>query len=64
MYWHHNHSPQPTASIALNTPIPTISKTKVELEINSFYELIEFQYEELINRHMVGDCLVFQGKKR
>ena len=44
----------------LNTPIPTDSIS----EINNFYVDVENRYEELINKNMLGDCLVFQGTKK
>ena len=60
VFWCQNDKPQGSANIALNTPIPTDSFQ----EINDFYKDVENQYEELINKHMLGDCLVFQGIKK
>ena len=60
MFWCQNNKPQGSADIALNTPIPTDSIS----EINNFYVDVENRYEELINKHMLGDCLVFQGTKK
>ena len=60
VFWCQNNKPQGSADIALNTPIPTDSIS----EINNFYVDVENRYEELVNKHMLGDCLVFQGTKK
>jgi|TARA_R100001594_G_scaffold92911_1_gene127261 cyclopropane fatty-acyl-phospholipid synthase-like methyltransferase len=63
VYWAQNHGPQPTANAALSLPIPTSGETDTQKEINSFYDNVEREYEKLINSKMVGDCLVFKGRK-
>ena len=37
--------------------------TDIEVEINNFYSDVENRYDELINKHTLGDCLVFKGQK-
>ena len=59
VFWYHNLGPQATAKIALSTPEPTNSWAI----INDFYKEVEKEYEKLINSNMIGDCLVYRGKK-
>jgi 2-polyprenyl-3-methyl-5-hydroxy-6-metoxy-1,4-benzoquinol methylase len=63
VYWHFNKGPQLTGNSALNLPIPTENRSVVEEEINNFYKQAEKEYEKLINKHVVGDCLIYQGNK-
>jgi 2-polyprenyl-3-methyl-5-hydroxy-6-metoxy-1,4-benzoquinol methylase len=63
IYWAQNHGPQSTAKKALSLPVPTPARTGIQREINSFYEKMEKEYEQLINSKMIGDCLVFKGRK-
>ena len=63
VYWTQNHGPQATAKDALSLPIPTEGNTQIEKQINKFYESVESQYEKMINSLMVGDCLMYKGKK-
>lgn len=63
VWWYQNHGPQPSASLALSTPVPTAGKSDAEKAINVFYERVEREYEELVNSYMLGDCLIFQGTK-
>lgn len=63
VYWTQNFGPQENAKKALSLPAPTPSLTHIQKEINSFYERVENEYEQLINSNMVGDCLVFKGRK-
>lgn len=63
VWWYQNHKPQSSAVSALATPIPTGRKTPVEKEVGMFYRRVEKEYETLINANMLGDCLIFQGKK-
>lgn len=64
VWWHQNHKPQPSAVTALATPIPTQGNTPTEKAINRFYKETEKEYEKLINANMLGDCLIFQGRKK
>lgn len=64
VWWHQNHKPQPSAVSALATPVPAEGKTAAEKEINNFYKKTEDAYEKLINNNMLGDCLIFQGRKK
>lgn len=64
VWWHQNHGPQPSAVTALSRQIPTDGKTRAEKAINDFYKRIEEEYENLINNNMLGDCLIFQGRKK
>ena len=64
VWWRQNHEPQPSAVLALSTPIPTNGKTSAEKAINNFYKRVEREYEDLINSNMLGDCLIFQGRKK
>ncbi len=63
VWWHQNHKPQSSAGVALSTPVPTDGNTALEKEINNFYKKVEKEYEALINANMLGDCLIFQGRK-
>ena len=63
VYWHFNHGPQLTGTDALHLPKPTKNQTEIEQKINLFYKSVESEYEKLINDHMVGDCLIYQGRK-
>ena len=63
VFWLQNNKPQDSAKLALHTPLPTDGKNDIELEINNFYNNVENNYDELINKHMLGDCLVFKGRK-
>lgn len=61
--WAMNKAPQKSADAALATPQPCDDSDSTAQTINAFYRRIEKEYEQLINQNMVGDCLVFQGKK-
>ncbi len=63
VWWVQNHKAQSSAAIALSTPIPTPGKTKTQQAINEFYQKTELEYEQLINKNIAGDCLIFQGHK-
>jgi len=63
VWWHQNHKPQPSAVTALSTPVPTDEDTPAEKVINNFYAKVENEYETLINTNMLGDCLIFQGRR-
>tara|TARA_R110000851_G_scaffold152139_4_gene293642 strand:+ start:1576 stop:2541 length:966 start_codon:yes stop_codon:yes gene_type:complete len=64
VYWLQNQGPQPTATQALSLPLPTEEKTEAQKQINDFFRSAEAEYENLINLHKLGDCIVFQGVKR
>lgn len=64
VWWLQNHKAQSSATIALATPMPTQGKTEAQKAINKFYREKEIEYEDLINQHVLGDCLIFQGRKR
>lgn len=64
VWWHQNHGPQRSASLALSTPVPTAGNMNAEKSINEFYKNVEKEYEELINSYMFGDCLIFHGIKK
>jgi len=60
VWWHQNHGPQSSASIALATPQPGAKSSLGEL-INGFYEKVENDYEVLLNSNGMGDHLLYQG---
>ncbi len=62
VWWSQNHTPQGCAVSALSTPKPA-DDTPAGNVINEFYRKTELEYERLINDHVLGDCLVFQGRK-
>ena len=64
VFWHQNGGPQSSAQIALEVPQPALEESMTGAAINEFFSQVEKKYEELVNRHMVGDCLVYQGRKR
>ena len=64
VYWCLNNGPQLTGTDALLLPKPTKNQSGIEQKINQFYKRVESEYEKLINDHMVGDCLIYQGRKR
>jgi len=64
VWWHQNHKPQSSAVTALSTPIPTEGNSSAEKAINDFYKKVEKEYDSLINANMIGDCLIFQGRRR
>ncbi len=45
-------------------PLPTEEKTEAQKQINDFFRNAEKEYENLINLHKLGDCIVFQGVKK
>lgn len=63
VWWHQNHKPQSSAVTALSTPVPTDGNTPTQIAINDFYKKVEKDYETLINANMLGDCLIFQGRR-
>lgn len=62
VWWQQNHCPQRHAIFALSTPEPA-NDTFVGKAINDFYKKMELEYERLINEFVLGDCLIFQGRK-
>ena len=64
VYWAQNNKPQGSAYVALDTPIPTDGKSEINKEINDFYKKVELEYEKIINKNNVGDCLIFKGIKK
>jgi 2-polyprenyl-3-methyl-5-hydroxy-6-metoxy-1,4-benzoquinol methylase len=64
VWWTQNQKPQLSAVSALATLQPTGAKTTAKKAINEFYKKTEQDYEKLINSYMLGDCLIFQGKKK
>jgi len=64
VWWYQNHKPQLSAITALARPLPTDEKSPERKAINRFYEKIENEYETLINSNMLGDCLIFQARKK
>lgn len=63
VFWHQNCGPQSSAQIAMTTPRPASEDSAAGIAINEFFAQVEKDYEKLVNQHMVGDCLVYQGKK-
>ncbi|MBI4681379.1 MAG: class I SAM-dependent methyltransferase [Nitrospirae bacterium] len=63
IWWHQNHKPQSSAVSALSTPVPTEGNTSAEKAVNNFYQKVERDYDALINANMLGDCLIFQGRR-
>tara|TARA_B100000029_G_scaffold466929_1_gene502837 strand:- start:596 stop:1555 length:960 start_codon:yes stop_codon:yes gene_type:complete len=63
VFWLQNNKPQNSAKLALHTPLPTDGKNEVDVELNNFYSEVEDRYDKLINKHTLGDCLVFKGQK-
>jgi 2-polyprenyl-3-methyl-5-hydroxy-6-metoxy-1,4-benzoquinol methylase len=64
VFWHQNRGPQSSGQMALATPRPASEESTAGREINNFFAQVEKDYENLVNRHMVGDCLVYQGRKQ
>ncbi len=64
VWWHQNYKLQRSAVTALSTPVPTDGNTLAKKAINTFYKKVENEYETLINRNMLGDCLIFQGRRK
>ena len=64
IFWHQNHGPQSSAQTALETPRPASDDSVAGMAINDFFTQVEKDYENLVNQHMVGDCLVYKGRKR
>ncbi len=64
VWWYQNSRPQSSPTTALSTPTPINTKLEVGERINSFYKQVEKDYESLINENMLGDCLIFQGRKK
>jgi 2-polyprenyl-3-methyl-5-hydroxy-6-metoxy-1,4-benzoquinol methylase len=64
VYWYFNRGPQASFKDALTTPQPSAEKSEVQQEINNFYNQVESSYEDLVNRHGVSDCLLYQGHKK
>jgi 2-polyprenyl-3-methyl-5-hydroxy-6-metoxy-1,4-benzoquinol methylase len=64
VFWHQNRSPQPSAQVAMATPRPSSEKSAAGVAINEFFARAEKEYETIVNQYMVGDCLVYQGKRR
>lgn len=63
VFWLQNNKPQNSAKLALHTPLPTDGKNEIDVELNNFYSEVEDRYDKLINKHTLGDCLVFKGQK-
>ncbi len=63
VWWHQNLKPQLSAVTAVSTPVPTDGDTPAQKAINDFYKKVEMDYETLINANILGDCLIFQGRK-
>ena len=63
VFWLQNNKPQNSAKLALHTPSPTDGKNEIDVELNNFYSEVEDRYDKLINKHTLGDCLVFKGQK-
>lgn len=63
VWWSQNHEPQGCAVSALTCPAPACENTAGGKAINEFYKKTESEYERLINENVLGDCLVFQGRK-
>lgn len=63
VWWAQHHCPQLSGSQALASFAPVPADDQNASEINEFYRRAEKEYEELINERMLGDCLIFQGKK-
>ncbi len=64
VFWHQNRGPQISAQIALATPRPALEESAAGVAINKFFAQVEKEYEDLVNHHMVGDSLVYKGRKR
>ena len=64
VWWTQNNKPQTSANIALSSLVPTDGDSQAARSINDFYKKVEEDYENLINKNMLGDCLIFQGRKR
>ena len=63
VFWLQNNKPQNSAKLSLHTPSPTDGKNEIDVELNNFYSEVEDRYDKLINKHTLGDCLVFKGQK-
>ncbi len=63
VWWTQNHGPQPSGREALATPAPAMGQDAPAQAVNEFYAKVERAYEQLINRHMLGDCLIYQGQR-
>ena len=63
VFWNQSQGPQPSAKVALETLQPASEESATGIEINKFFAQVEHDYESIVNRHMVGDCLVYQGRK-
>ncbi len=64
VFWHQNSGPQSSAQVALATPQPASEELVAGAAINEFFAQVEKDYEKLVNQNMVGDSLVYQGRKR
>jgi len=64
VFWHQNRGPQSSAEIALTTPRPASDDSVAGAAINDFFAQVEKDYENLVNQHVAGDCLIYKGKKR
>ena len=62
--WNQSKGPQRSAKIALEIPQLASEESAAGIEINKFFAQVKQDYESIVNRHMVGDCLIYQGKKK
>lgn len=62
VFWAQNNTPQGNAAAALEPLRPNEGQSEDEKAISDFFSKTEAEYETLVNKRMLGDCLVYQGR--
>ncbi|WP_172603937.1 class I SAM-dependent methyltransferase [Fluviispira sanaruensis] len=63
VFWIYNNKPQASATEALSYPKISVINCHEELEINKFFDDTQAKYLELMNQYLIGDSLVYSGRK-
>lgn len=62
--WMSSGRPQSSADVALQK-LPFVEcKEDLQGDFKAFFERVSAEYDQLINKHLIGDCLVFSGVKQ
>jgi hypothetical protein len=64
MNWILKGEPQRSIDIGMSKPVLAQSHSAIADELNRWIEKVDREYKDILNRHGLGESILFIGKKR
>lgn len=64
MNWILKGAPQQSMNIGMSKPVLASSRSAIADELNRWIEKIDGEYKDILNKHGLGESILFIGKKK